>query len=237
MTTSGELKFGRFPQHIAIIMDGNRRWAELHGLSPLEGHRAGVDSLRTAVKTLANYQLSYLTVYVFSTENWNRSQDEVKGLFMLLEEMFKNKFDEMQANGIKLQHFGRLDELPINIQEMINKSVDLTRDNKNITLNIALNYGGRAEILNAIRGMISDHVSPETINETTIGRYLYTRGIPDVDLLIRSGGETRLSNFLIWQTVYSEIYFTDVLWPDFNEKEIDKALHFYSMKQRRFGGD
>jgi undecaprenyl diphosphate synthase len=237
MPITGKDKFSHFPQHIAIIMDGNRRWAEQRGLSHLEGHRAGADSLRRVIEYLGGYRLPYLTVYGFSTENWRRSKTEVDGLFMLVEHILGQKLDEMHRNGIKLRHLGCLEELPDSVQKIIRHSVVVTKDNMNMTLGFAFNYGGRAEILNAVCSMIADGTPQEKINESTMGQYLYTGGMPDVDLVIRTGGETRLSNFLIWQTVYSEIYFSDVLWPDFDAAELDKALTFYSGKQRRFGGD
>ena len=236
MTITGEQKFTSFPKHIAIIMDGNRRWAKQHNLSVLEGHRAGAERLRKVIELLGEYRLPYLTVYSFSTENWSRSKTEVQGLFMLVEEILQNKLEELHRNGIKLRHLGRLSELPGSVQKVIKHASDLTQNNRNLTLNFAFNYGGRTEIVDAVRGLVADGMAAAQIDETAVGKYLYTKDTPDVDLVIRTGGETRLSNYLIWQTIYSEIYFTDVLWPDFNSVEIDKALSFYSTKQRRFGG-
>jgi undecaprenyl diphosphate synthase len=217
-------------------MDGNRRWAEKRGLPVAEGHRAGVKSLRTVVNHLGNYGLPYLTVYGFSTENWRRSTDEVKTLLSLLEEVLVTDTGELHKNEVRLQHLGRLTELSPNLQEAIKEAAVLTKDNKGMVFSVAFNYGGRDELTGAVRRIIGDGITADKINENLIGNYLYTAGMPDVDLVIRTGGENRLSNFLTWQTVYSEMYFTDVLWPDFNSAEIDKALMFYSRKQRRFGG-
>ncbi len=236
MATTNNTKFTPFPRHIAIIMDGNRRWAKKRGLSSLEGHRAGVDSLRTVVKYLGKKHLTYLTVFGFSTENWQRSGGEVSGLLRLLGEVLKTETGELHKNNVRLLHLGRPEELPPRIRRTLKDAVELTKNNRGLVLSIAFNYGGRAEIIQAIKGIVKNHIASEEIDEKLIDSYLYTSGIPDVDLVIRTGGETRLSNFLIWQIVYSEIYFTDVLWPDFNAREIDKALLFYSQKQRRFGG-
>jgi len=236
MTITGEEKFTCFPKHVAIIMDGNRRWARQHKQSVLEGHRAGAETLRTVLEQLGEYRLPFLTVYSFSTENWSRSKDEVRDLFMLVEQILQDNIDELHRNGIKVRHLGRLAELPENVQKVIKHAVELTENNRNLTLNFAFNYGGRTEIVDAVRGIINDGIESSRIDEKIIDKYLYTCGIPDVDLVIRTGGETRLSNYLTWQTTYSEIYFTDVLWPDFNSTELDKALLFYSTRQRRFGG-
>ena len=236
MTAPDKGKLSPFPSHIAIIMDGNRRWAEQHGLPREEGHRAGVESLRTTIEHLSTYDLSYLTIFGFSTENWTRSETEVRMLLMLLEEVLSNEASGLNKRGIRLQHLGRLEGLPPTAQEVIQRSAELTKNNNKMVLSFAFNYGGRSEILDAVNRLIKDKVPPSQINEKVFSEYLYTSGIPDVDMVIRTGGETRLSNFLIWQSVYSEIFFTDVLWPDFDEHEIDRALLFYSQKQRRFGG-
>ena len=233
--TSGNERFAGFPNHIAIIMDGNRRWAEKHGLSILEGHQAGARSLRKVVECFGNYRLPYLTVYCFSTENWNRSQNEVQELLTLLQEVLLDETEELHKHGIKIRHLGNMQNLPVKAREVITQATELTKNNKNMELSFAFNYGGRAEIIRAISSIVSSSIAPSDIDEKLVDSYLYTRGLPDVDLLIRTGGETRISNFLIWQTIYSEIYFTDTLWPDFDSAEIDKALLFYNQKQRRFG--
>ena len=226
-----------YPIHIAIVMDGNRRWSQQRRLPALAGHRAGVKSMRSTVEYLGNYGLKYLTVYGFSTENWDREPDEIQGLFRLFTEVLNKETPELNEKKVRLRHLGRLYELPTDVQMAINSAVELTKDNRGMTLNFAVNYGGRQEILDAVRRLMDEGTLPQEINESLFRHHLYTEGIPDVDLLIRTGGELRLSNFLIWQTAYSEYYFTDVLWPDFDTKELEKALSAYSLRQRRFGGD
>jgi len=229
-------QFNPFPRHIAVIMDGNRRWADQRGLPGEAGHRAGVESLRTTIGRLNDLELSFLTVFGFSTENWSRSEDEVQSLLMLLEEVLGKETGGLQQRGIQLKHLGRLEGLPPSAQDVIKQSAELTRNAGDMTLSFAFNYGGRSEIIDAVKTIIKDKIDPENINEKMFSGYLYTAGLPDVDLLIRTGGESRLSNFLTWQTTYSEIYFTEALWPDFDAAEVDKALLFYCRKQRRFGG-
>ena len=225
----------RLPNHIAIIMDGNRRWAEQHGLSRLEGHEAGVENLRSIVEYFGKRQLKYLTVYGFSTENWSRPEDEVNDLLHLLEEIIDKETVKLHRRGVRLRHLGQLERLPQNLQVAINRATELTKNNTGMTFSFAFNYGGRTEIVDAVRRLIAEGIPPQNIDEKLFSKYLYTVGLPDIDLVIRTGGVIRLSNFLIWQTVYSEYYFTDVLWPDFDEKEADKALLSYSQRQRRFG--
>ncbi|UCC90775.1 MAG: di-trans,poly-cis-decaprenylcistransferase [Dehalococcoidia bacterium] len=224
------------PNHIAIIVDGNGRWAEQHGLPRFEGHLAGIESVRSTIRCLNQYQIKYVTLYGFSTENWNRPKYEVMNLFRLLEEIVDKESQELHKLGVKIRHLGRLEELPQGLQQAINRAIELTKNNTGMTLSLAFNYGGRTEILDAVRAIIAEGVPPQSINEKLFNNYLYTAGLPDVDLIIRTGGELRISNFLIWQASYSEYYFTDVLWPDFGEKEIEKALLSYSQRQRRFGG-
>lgn len=224
------------PTHVAIIMDGNGRWAKQRKLPRLTGHKAGVDNVRPVLKCLSRLGIKYVTLYAFSSENWNRPRAEVSGLFQLLEERIDREAQELHKEGVRIVHFGRLPELPHSLQTAINRSLELTRNNTRMTLGFAFNYGGRNEIIDAVRRLVSDGIPPESINEEMFSNYLYTAGIPDVDLLIRTSGEFRISNFLMWQSAYSELYFTDVLWPDFDEKEIEKALLSYSQRQRRFGG-
>jgi undecaprenyl diphosphate synthase len=224
------------PNHIAIIIDGNRRWAKQHGLPSFEGHQAAEKNLRSVLKYLNEQQIKYVTLYLFSTENWKRSAVEVKGLFQLLEEMLDKEITELNKRGVRLRHLGRLNELPHHLQIAITRATELTKNNTDMTLSLAINYGGRTEILDAVRRLITDGISPQNIDEKLFSSYLYTAGLPDVDLLIRPGGELRTSNFLTWQTVYTEFYFSNVLWPDFDKKEVDKALLSYSQRQRRFGG-
>ena len=229
-------KITYFPNHVAIIMDGNGRWAEQRGLPRLDGHRAGVKNMRSLIECLNEYQVKYVTLYGFSTENWNRPEDEVKGLFHLLEEAIDKETREFHKRGVRLHHLGRLEELPPELQLAISRAIELTKNNTGMTLSFAFNYGGRIEILDAVRHLIAEGIPPQSIDEKLFNSYLYTTGLPDVDLVIRTGGELRISNFLIWQAAYSEYYFTKVLWPDFGKKDINKALLSYSQRQRRFGG-
>ena len=229
-------KTGLLPNHVAIVPDGNGRWAEEHGLPRLKGHQAGAKNMYILVKYLNEYPIKYLTLYGFSTENWNRPKYEVRGLFYILKEFIDKYVLEIHERGIKLRHLGRLGELPQNLQQTINRGVELTKDNTGMLLSVAFNYGGRTEILDAVRHIIADGIPPQHIDEKLFNSYLYTAGLPDVDLVIRTADELRLSNFLIWQSAYSEYYFTKVLWPDFNKKEAAKALLAYSQRQRRFGG-
>ncbi|MDD4876895.1 MAG: isoprenyl transferase [Dehalococcoidales bacterium] len=228
-------KIAQLPNHIAIIMDGNGRWAQQQGLPRLAGHQAGAENIRPIVRYLNQYPVKYLTLYSFSTENWNRPEGEVKGLFQLFEKSLDKYTPELHENNIKLRHIGRLEELPQSLQLAINNSTALTKNNSGMTLNLALNYGGRLEILDAVRRIVTTGAPIQQIDEKTFNDYLYTAGLPDVDLVIRTSGEFRTSNFLIWQSAYSEYYFTKVLWPDFNQKEVEKALVTYSRRQRRFG--
>ena len=224
------------PRHVAIILDGNGRWAEKRGLPRLSGHRAGVKNLRRILKALGKHGIEFVSLYAFSTENWNRPADEVNGLFGILNEVVGREARELHKNGVKIKHIGRLEGLPEGVQKSVKKAVKLTENNRGMTLAVALNYGGRAEILDAMRRISEDKIPVRDIDETAFSRYLYTAGLPDVDLVIRTSGEMRLSNFLIWQSAYSEYYFTPVLWPDFDEAELENALLAYSQRQRRFGG-
>ena len=229
-------KFTLLPNHIAIVPDGTGRWAERRGMPRLSGHRAGAENMHRMIQYLSEYPIKCVTLYGFSTENWNRPQDEVIGLFEILDEFIANCIAEFHEQGIRLRHLGRIHELPQNLQQAIDNAVEQTKDNAKMTLCLAFNYGGRAEILDAVNHIISEGIPPQNINEEFFGNYLYTAGLPNVDLLVRTGDELRLSNFLIWQTAYSEYHFTRVLWPDFGKKDIDKALFSYSQRQRRFGG-
>ncbi len=227
----------RLPNHIAIIMDGNGRWAECHGLPRFQGHLAGLERARSLIRYLHNkYHIKYLTLYGFSTENWSRPRDEVSGILGIFAEIIDQEALAFHKQGIKLCHLGRLEELPPGLQKSIKRSIELTKNNTGMTFSLAFNYGGRIEILEAVRRIVAENIPPQNIDENLFDNYLYTAGIPAVDLLIRTGGEFRISNFLLWQSAYSEYYFTDVFWPDFNEKEIDKALLSYRQRQRRFGG-
>ena len=226
----------RLPNHVAIIMDGNGRWAEQRGLSRLAGHLAGLERAHATISYLNNKRLKYLTLFGFSTENWSRPPEEVSNILRVFTEIIDQEALAFHKQGIRLRHLGRLAELPPGLQKSITQAIELTKDNTGMTFNLAFNYGGRAEILDAVRQIMAQNITPQDIDEELFSNYLYTADIPDVDLLIRTGGELRLSNFLVWQSVYSEYYFTDVFWPDFDEKEIDKALAAYHQRRRRFGG-
>ena len=217
-------------------MDGNGRWAQKRGLTRLKGHEAGVENMRSVIECLSEYQINYVTLYGFSTENWSRPEEEVKGLLHLLEERIDKEALELHKKGVRLRHLGRLNGLSDSLNSAVNRVVELTKNNSGMTLGFAFNYGGRSEILDAVRCLIADGTSPQSIDERLFNSYLYTNGLPDVDLIIRTGGELRISNFLIWQAAYSEYYFTKVLWPDFSKRDVDKALRAYSQRQRRFGG-
>jgi undecaprenyl diphosphate synthase len=232
---SVEQQIKRLPVHVAIVPDGNGRWAEKRGLPRLAGHRAGVKKMRALIEYLNERQVKYVTLYGFSTENWGRPDEEVKGLFRILVERIENDVPKLHKRGIRVRHLGRLGELPDWLQSSIRHAEELTKDNTGLTLSLAFNYGGHIEIVDAVRRIIAEGIPPEKVDEKLFSNYLYTAGIPDVDLLIRTGDEWRLSNFLLWQTAYSEYYFTDVLWPDFTKEDIDKALIAYSQRERRFG--
>jgi undecaprenyl diphosphate synthase len=229
-------KIAHLPQHVAIIMDGNGRWAKQRNLPRLAGHQAGVDNMRSAIDYFSQLQVKYFTVYGFSTENWNRPKEEINGLLNLLQEIIDEETQKLHRQGVRIRHLGQLERLPRNLQVAINKAVELTRNNTGLNFSFAFSYGGRTEIVDAARRLIAEGIPAEKIDEKLFNSYLYTADLPEVDLVIRTGGELRVSNFLIWQAAYSEYYFTDVLWPDFDNKEIDQALLAYSQRQRRFGG-
>ena len=235
MTVASAKQKSRFPTHIAIIMDGNGRWAQQRGLSRIEGHRAGVKNLNAVIDYFARLGLKYLTLYGFSTENWKRPREEIDGLLQLLEENVAQESGKLDKSDIRIRHLGRRERLSPHLQQAIDSAVEMTQNNQGMTVSIAFDYGGRDEILNAVRRIIKEGVTPQKIDEGLFDSYLYTAGLPPVDLVIRTAGELRISNFLLWQAAYSEYYFTDVLLPDFDGKEIDKALLAYSKRQRRFG--
>ncbi len=225
----------KIPTHVAIIMDGNGRWARARGLPRLAGHRAGTDNLRRIIVASTEFGIQYLTVYAFSTENWGRPQEEVSGLMNILEDAIQREVSQLHQEGVQIRHIGRLDQLRPSLRKKIQESIELTRNNQRLVLCVALNYGGRDEILYAIRNMIKDGIAPDQITAEIVSQYLFTRGIPDPDLIIRTSGEMRFSNFLIWQSAYSEWYVTPTLWPDFNKEELYKALEDYNQRERRFG--
>lgn len=223
------------PRHIAIIMDGNGRWATARHLPRSVGHSAGVEALRRVVQLADDYHVPMLTVYAFSTENWGRPQEEVDALMRLMWETIRTDVDRLHRNGVRLRHVGRLEGLAPDIQEAIHWMQDLTRDNTKLELNVCFNYGGRAEIVDAVRAIVAEGVAPEQVNEELIERHLYTHGLPDPDLVIRTAGEMRLSNYLIWQVAYAEYYSTPTLWPDFDHDDFVAALDAYAQRKRRFG--
>jgi undecaprenyl diphosphate synthase len=223
------------PYHLAIIMDGNGRWAKTRGLPRLAGHRAGVENLRRVLRLCSEFGIKILTIYAFSTENWGRPEAEVRGLMNILESVIDRELKQLHANGVQLRHIGELDGLSEVLQRKVCKAVDLTRNNDQLILNIAFNYGGRQELVQAIRRIVEDGVPPDQIDERLIDYYLYTAGQPDPDLVVRTGGEMRLSNFLLWQASYAEIYSTPAFWPDFDREELRKAIMFYARRERRFG--
>jgi len=224
------------PQHVAIILDGNGRWARQRGLPRLMGHRAGVDNSRPTAEAFDRSGVRFLTLYAFSTENWNRPKLEITGLLALLSRRIDKEVRAFHQKNFKLAHIGRLDRLSGKLRQKIEAGVELTKDNTGLTLCLAFDYGGRGEIIQAARRIISSGIAGAGIDELMLGRHLYTHDIPDPDLIIRTGGELRLSNFLLWQAAYSELYFTPVLWPDFDQEEIEKALSEYKRRHRRFGG-
>lgn len=223
------------PQHVGIIMDGNGRWAREHGLPRLEGHRAGTENIRRVLEACSEFGIKILTIYAFSTENWGRPQAEVRGLMRILEEVIDREVENLHKNGVKLLHIGRLEGISQRLQRAMRDAIELTKDNDRLILNVAFNYGGRSEILDAVRQLIGDGISSQELSEEMFERYLYTAGLPPPDLIIRTGGEMRLSNFLIWQAAYAEYYSTPTYWPDFDKEELYKALLAYSQRERRFG--
>ena len=225
----------QLPRHVAIIMDGNGRWATARGLPRLLGHRAGTDNVRQILEASVEFGIQYLTIYAFSTENWTRPAEEVNGLFEIMAEVIRDETEELHRNGVCVRHIGRSEGLPESLVKAISQATALTSVNQRIILNVAFNYGGRAEVVDAVRRIISDGTPAECVTEELISRYLYTGGQPDPDLIIRTAGEMRLSNFLIWQAAYAEYYSTSIYWPDFGREELRCALAAYAKRQRKFG--
>jgi len=223
------------PRHIGIVMDGNGRWAKTRGLPRLLGHRAGTENTRRVLRACGEFGIQIVTLYGFSTENWQRPKGEVQGLFSIFEEAIDREVPELHRHGVRLRHLGRTDQLPERLVKKINSAMELTKDNDRLTLNLAFNYGGRAEIVDATRRIIAAGIDPTAIDEELFSSYLYTAGLPDLDLFIRTGGEMRLSNFLLWQTAYAEYYSTPIYWPDFDETELEKALLAYSQRKLKLG--
>jgi undecaprenyl diphosphate synthase len=232
-------KFGKIPRHVAIIMDGNGRWAKAKNMVRVQGHRAGADSVREVVKAAGEFGVKYLTLYAFSVENWKRPKSEVTTLMGLLEKFLRDQLPELIKNNIRLQAIGRLADLPDKVRQELHRGIDATRENTGLILIFALSYSGRVEIIEAVRSIVREiklgHLDSAQIDEQVFNHHLYTRYYPDPDLLIRTSGEMRLSNFLLWQLSYTEIYVTPTLWPDFGRHEFAEALIDYGNRQRRFG--
>jgi undecaprenyl diphosphate synthase len=229
-------KFKTIPQHIAIIMDGNGRWAKQKGMPRIEGHRRGAVSLKETVKACRELGVQFLTVYAFSTENWKRPKAEVGFLMTLLSRTIDKELDELGRNGVRVRFLGRTAMLPENLRKKLAASEKQTQNNKDLNLNIMLSYGGRAEIVDAVKKLVSMHSTASKVTEDSISRELYTAGMPDPDLLIRTAGEMRVSNFMLWQIAYSELYVTGTLWPDFRKKHLLEAIKDYNNRHRKFGG-
>ncbi|MCX7817380.1 MAG: isoprenyl transferase [Syntrophales bacterium] len=229
----------RLPQHIAIIMDGNGRWAKKHKKKRIEGHRRGAEAVRIVVRACRELGIPYLTLFAFSTENWLRPYEEVSGLMRLLKQYIQSEIDELSKNDIRLNVIGDLSSLKKSVRRALEDAMKKTENNRSMVLNLALSYGGRDEIVMAARRLIQDAkeglISPDEVDDETFSRYLYTAGIPDPDLLIRTSGEFRISNFLLWQCAYTEFYFTDVFWPDFTKEDLLAAISEYQRRERRFG--
>jgi undecaprenyl diphosphate synthase len=223
------------PAHVAIIMDGNGRWAKQRGLPRLAGHQAGTENLRRTIRACVELGIRYLSIYAFSTENWGRPKEEVEGLLKILENVIEKELNELHKEGVQLRHIGRLEKLPETLRKKVENAIELTKNNSTLTVVIAFNYGGRDEIVFAVEKLIKERTKVEDINESLISQHLFTAGIPDPDLIIRTSGEMRLSNFLIWQAAYSEYYVTTAYWPDFDKAELQKAIDAYCQRSRRFG--
>jgi undecaprenyl diphosphate synthase len=232
--------FARLPRHVAIIMDGNGRWAKLRRKPRVEGHRAGIAAVRDVVETSARLGLEVLTLYAFSIENWKRPKAEVATLMGLLKRYLRMELETLLKNDIRFQVIGRMDELPRDVQSELQRGIERTRSSRGLLFNIALNYGGRAEITDAVQRLLVDVLKngrdPSKVDEALLSSYLYTAGQPDPDLLIRTSGELRVSNFLLWQIAYAEMWVTDVLWPDFRRRHLLQAIVDFQKRERRYGG-
>ncbi len=219
-----------------MIMDGNGRWALSRGLPRMAGHKAGTENLRRVIRAAVEFGIKYLTIYAFSTENWGRPPEEVRGLLNILEDVIDRELAELNEEGVQLRHLGRLEKLAPGLQEKVRDAIELTKNNDRLILNIAWNYGGRDEIVQAIQRIIKDGIPAEQVTDDLVSQYLYTAGVPDPDLIVRTSGELRVSNFLIWQAAYSEWYITPTYWPDFDKEEFRRALETYGQRDRRYGG-
>ncbi len=227
---------GDIPHHVAVIMDGNGRWAAQRGLRPTDGHRAGTENIRDAIEAFAERGVRYLTLFAFSTENWNRPRPEVRGLMRILSSTIDREIQPLHEAGIRLRYIGRIDALESRLRRKINEAIELTRHNERMTVCVAFNYGSRAELVDAVRQLVAEGVAPDDVSERLISDHLYTRDLPDPDLIIRTGGDQRISNFLLWQAAYAEYVFSDTYWPEFGERDVDQALAAYAQRTRNFGG-
>ena len=236
MNLKEQIDRNSLPRHVAIIMDGNGRWAKARGLPRLAGHRAGTENLRSILEACVEFGIEFLTIWAFSTENWQRPETEVKGLLRILEQMIRRELRQLHKEGVRLCHLGRLDRLPGRLRQQVLDAIELTKNNERIVLNVAFDYGGRPEIIQAVQRIVKDGIAAEDVDEGLISSYLYTAGQPDPDLVIRTSGELRTSGFMMWQAAYSEYYITPTYWPDFDRKELYKALVAYGERDRRFGG-
>ena len=225
----------KLPQHVAIIMDGNGRWALSRGLPRLAGHKAGTENLRRVIRATVEFGVKYLTIYAFSTENWGRPPEEVQGLMFILQDVIDRELNELHEEGVQLRHIGRLEKLDPRIQKKVLKAIELTKNNDRLVLNVAFNYSGRDEIVYAIQQIIKAGIAADAVTDDMVSKYLFTAGVPDPDLIIRTSGELRLSNFLIWQAAYSEWYISPKLWPDFDKEEYGRALEAFATRDRRYG--
>jgi undecaprenyl diphosphate synthase len=225
----------KIPNHIAIIMDGNGRWARKRGLPRQAGHRQGAENLRRIINACVEFGVKTLTIYAFSTENWGRPESEIRGLMRIFARVLDQEIDDLSAQGVCLHHLGDLSGIDPKLQEKVRRAIELTKDNNTLILNVAFNYGGRAEILHATRQMLADGIAPEDLTEELFSSYLFTAGLADPDLVIRTSGELRISNFLIWQAAYAEYYPTPAYWPDFGREELYEAIVAFNRRERRFG--
>lgn len=223
------------PQHVAIIMDGNGRWAAQRGLPRLAGHRAGTENLRTIIESSVEFGIEYLTIFAFSTENWKRPRQEIQGLMSIFKNMLDKELQNLHENGVQLRHLGKLDNIEPKLRDKVHEAIDLTQENQKLILNVAFNYGGRDEIVQAVQQILAKDYQPEEVNAELISKHLYTADTPDPDLIIRTSGEYRCSNFLIWQSAYAEWYFTPTYWPAFGKEDYLQAISEYSERDRRFG--
>jgi undecaprenyl diphosphate synthase len=231
-----ESKLEIVPRHVATIMDGNGRWARARGLPRLAGHRAGTENLRPILEACVEFGIESLTIWAFSTENWRRPETEVRGLLRILERMIRRELQELHQQGVRLRHIGRMERLPKRLQKQVMDAIEMTKDNHRITLNVAFDYGGRAEIVHAVQQIIREGIPADEVNEELLSSYMYTAGQPDPDLIIRTGGELRTSGFMLWQSAYTEYYITPTFWPDFGREELYKALVAFGQRDRRYGG-